>query len=120
MHQLLWLETVLKLAGGLALLLAPLTLIRVLGLPAAASAYWPRMLGAVLVGIAAAAFIEGAWSGSRGLGLAGLVLINLAGAAGIATMALFGGGAPTRRGRFFLGSVALLLFVLALVEIAYA
>jgi hypothetical protein len=113
-HQLLWLETLLKLAGGTALVLFPLTSIKVLGLPAAASSFWPRLLGAVLIGLAGATFIEGAWEGSRGLGLAGLIVIN------VVLAALFGGGAQTRRGAFALGALVVLLFVLALVEIAHA
>ncbi|MBL8846393.1 MAG: ABC transporter permease [Hyphomicrobium zavarzinii] len=120
MHQLLWLETLLKLAGGTALVLFPLTSIKVLGLPAAASSFWPRLLGAVLIGLAGATFIEGAWEGSRGLGLAGLIVINVVSAGVIALAALFGGGAQTRRGAFALGALVVLLFVLALVEIAHA
>lgn len=120
MQQLLWLETLLKLAGGMVLVLAPLTTIKMLGLPQAASAFWPRLLGAVLIGIAAAAFIEGAWDGSRGLGLAGLILINILGAATIALTALLGGGAQTRRGAMTLWSLVVLLLVLVLFEIAHA
>ncbi|MBN9354656.1 MAG: ABC transporter permease [Hyphomicrobium denitrificans] len=119
MQQLLWLETLLKLAGGGLLLIAPLTTIKVLGLPQAASAFWPRVLGAMLVGIGAAAFIEGAWDGSRGLGLAGLIVINLIGATVIAVTALFG-SAGTRRGSFTLWALVVLLLVLVLFEIAHA
>lgn len=120
MHQLLWLETLLKLAGGLVLLAAPLTTIKVLGLPPSATGFWPRVLGVVLVGLAAATFVEGALPGSRGLGLAGLVVINLTSAALIAVSALFGGGAPTRRGAAVLSLLVVLLLALALVEIAHA
>jgi hypothetical protein len=119
-HQLLWFETLLKLAGGLALLAAPLTVIRLLGLPPSTSGFWPRLLGTVLVGLSAATFIEGAWSGSRGLGLAGLVILNVTSAAAIALAALFGGGAPTRRGAFVMWGLVFLLLALALVEIAHA
>lgn len=119
MHQLLWLETLLKLAGGLALLAAPLATLRLFGLPPAASRFWPQLLGTLLIGLAAAAFIEGAWPGSRGLGLAGLVIINVLAAAVAALGALFG-AAPTRRGCLALWALAVLLFLLALVEIAHA
>lgn len=120
MQQLLWLETLLKLTGGLLLLLAPLTTIRTLGLPAAASGFWPRIVGALLVAIAASAYIEGAWTGSRGIGLGGLVVINLTGAFVIALAALIGRGVPTRRGVFVLWVLVVLLLSLALVEIAQA
>jgi hypothetical protein len=118
-QQLLWLETLLKLAGGAALVLAPLTTIKVLGLPASASGFWPRLLGAALLGIAAATFIEGAWDGSRGLGLGGLIVINLLGAGTIALSALLGGAARTRRGTATLWSLVVLLLVLVLFEIAH-
>jgi hypothetical protein len=118
-NQLLWLETVLKIGSGLALVLAPVTLIRMLGLPSPGSALWPRLLGAILIGCGAAAYIEGAWSGSRGLGLAGLVLINFLFSGTLAAAAMLGGGAPTRRGSFVLWAAVVFLFVLALVEIAH-
>jgi hypothetical protein len=119
-QQLLWFETLLKLAGGAALVLAPLVTIKLLGLPPATNGFWPRLLGAVLIGLAAATFIEGALEGSRGLGLAGSIVINIASAAVIALAGLFGGGAPTRRGTFTLSALVVLLLVLALVEIAHA
>lgn len=120
MQQLLWLETLLKVFAGAVLILAPLTTIKVLGLPLPAGGFWPRALGAALLGIGAATFIEGAWSESRGLGFAGLIVINIVGAAVIALAALFGGGMPTRRGSLVLWALVLALFVLVLFEIAHA
>lgn len=120
MNQLLWLETLLKIGSGLALVLAPVTLIRILGLPPAGAGLWPRLLGALLIGCGAAAYIEGAWTGSRGLGLAGLVIINFISSGTLAAAAMLGGGAATRRGSFALWALVVFLFVLALVEIAHA
>ncbi len=120
MHQLLSFETLLKLAAGALLVLAPLTSIKMLGLPPSGSTFWPRLLGAVLLGLSAATFIEGRWEGAHGLGMAGLIVINIAGAAVIALSAAFGGSAPTRRGRLAQWSIVVLLFVLALFEIAHA
>jgi hypothetical protein len=119
-HQLLWIETLLKLAGGLALLVAPLLTIKMLGLPPSASGFWPRVLGGVLIGISAATFIEGAWDGSRGLGLAGLIVINIVSAAVIAASVLLRGSAGPRRGSLALWSLVVLLLVLVLFEIAHA
>lgn len=102
------------------MLLIPVSAIRIFGLPAAGHGFWPRMLGVLLIGIGAAAFIEGAWEGSRGIGLAGLVIINLLSAAVVALLGLFGTAAPTRRGTFALWSAVVLLFVLSLFEIAHA
>ncbi|MGE0022737.1 MAG: ABC transporter permease [Hyphomicrobium sp.] len=118
-HQLLWIETLLKLTAGAALVLAPLTAIKVLGLPPSANAFWPRLLGGVLIGLAAATFLEGATERGRGLGMAGLILINTAGGTVLAFSAAFGGSAPTRRGRLAQWSIVVLLFVLSLFEIAY-
>ena len=120
MDQLLWIETLLKLAGGSALVLFPSVTIAVLGLPPSANGFWPRMLGVVLIGLAAALYIEGAWSGSRGLGLGGLIAINVLSAVVLATAAFFGGGSLSRRGAITLWTLAVLLFVLALFEIAHA
>ncbi len=119
MHQLLWIETLLKLAGGAIHLIAPLTAIRLLGLPPAGSGFWPRLLGAVLIGIGGAAYIEGAWDGVRGLGLAGLIVINIASAAVLGAAAVLGGPSRTRRGTFVLWSLVVALIVLVLFEIAH-
>jgi len=118
-QQLLWIETLLKLAAGAALVIAPLTSIKLLGLPASANAFWPRLLGGVLLGLAAATFLEGASERGRGIGMAGLILINTAGAAVLAFSAAFGGSAPTLRGRLVQWSIVVVLFVLSLFEIAY-
>lgn len=119
LQQLLWLETLLKLAGGLALLLLPLTVIKVLGLPPAGSRLWPRLLGAVLLALAAASFIEGAGLSTRGLGLAGSLAVNLSGAIVLALHLMTGDGARTRREGVVLWSLTLLLIVLACFEIAF-
>jgi len=119
-HQLLWIETLLKLSGGLVLLLLPLTSARVLGLPVSTSGFWPRMLGALLVGLAGATFIEGSTSASKGLGLAGMMIINLVGAGTLIALLVLGRAAATGRGRALLWVLAVLLVVLSLFEIAVA
>lgn len=116
MQQLLWLETLLKAAGGAVLLLAPLVACRILGLPKPQTGLWPRLLGAVLIGVAAASYAEGA--GWHGLGLAGSVLINLIAAGVLFALLVIGSPAPTSRGRLALAILAGLLTLLALVEIA--
>lgn len=119
-QQLLWIEACLKLAGGLALVIAPHTLARLVGLPASGHRFWPRLLGAVLLGLAVASLIEGRSPGSGGLGLAGSIAVNLAGAAMIAALLILGRAADTRRGRLLLALVAALLVLLSLIEIAAA
>ncbi len=118
-HQLLWIEVLLKLAGGVLLILAPRILARALGLPPAESPFWPRVLGGVLLGIAAAAFIEVKLKAGSGLGLGGAIAINLAGVAILGSLLILGQVGPLRRGRMALWLVAGTLATLALVEIAW-
>ena len=119
MLELLWIETVLKLSGGLALSLAPLLVIKTLGLPPSQSTFWPRLLGALLVGLGAATLLQGALPDTRVLGLAGCIVINLTGAAMVTVLAVFA-GAGTRRGTVVLWTVVVILVVLSLFEIAHA
>ncbi len=117
MQQLLFIETVLKLAGGLVLLLLPLTACSVFGLPKPQSGLWPRLLGAVLVGLAGATYIEGATE-AHGLGMAGSGIINAVAATAILAMLALGAAGTSRRGRFILALLALALLFLCLLEIA--
>jgi hypothetical protein len=118
-QQLLWLETLLKGAGGILLLVTPLTVIKIFGLPRSDSGFWPRLLGAVLLGLSGACIMQARLAGSKGLATGGLVLINLTVTAVLVIMLALGGGAPTSRGRLALGLVAALLLGLSLIEIAY-
>ncbi len=118
MQQLLWVETLLKGSGGLVLLLLPLTAAHLLGLSKPPSGLWPRLLGSVLLGLAAATYIEGATGASRGLGIAGCAAINLIAAGAILSMLVLGGAASTVRGRAILALLAGLLVLLSLFEIA--
>lgn len=122
--QLLWLETLLKGGIGLIMLLAPITTAKLAGLPHGNSAFWPRLFGAALLGIAAAFAFEGYTRFNTsitagGLGLGGAVLINL-----VTILCLIGSiifkGASTRRGRLLIWSMCLLLTFLMLFEIANA
>lgn len=125
MQQLLWIETLLKLSGGLVLALAPLTAIRLLGLPSTDSGFWPRLLGAVLIGLAAATFLEGKFGGTpRGLGIAGCFLINVAAIGMLVTQLVLARPQPgrppqTRRGQAILWLLVCLLSLLVVIEIAH-
>ena len=116
MQQLLYIETILKLSGGLVLLLLPLTACSVLGLPKPQSGLWPRLLGSVLVGLAGATYIEGATS-ARGLGMAGCVVINMVAVAAILTLLVLGAAGQSRRGRAILALLAAALVVLSFLEL---
>ena len=117
-EQLLWIEACLKLGTGLALVAAPRTLARLFGLPSADQPFWPRLLGALLIGLGVASLLEVRMQG--GLGLAGSIAVNLAGAAMIGALLVLGRAGRTMRGRFLLWLAAAALVVLSFVEIAYA
>lgn len=120
MQQLLWIETLLKLSGGLVLVLAPLTAVKVLGLPTTDSAFWPRLLGAVLIGLAAALFVEGRFGGTpRGLGVAGCLVVNVIAAATIIGQLVLTRRPPTNRGQAVLWLLVILLLLLVAFEIAH-
>ena len=117
MDQLLWIETLIKGAIGICLLLSPKMTIRLLALPETSTAFWPRLTGGLLVGLAAVIFASGAKLISDGIGLGGLAALNLS-----AAMVLFGTywrwrPTPRRRGRALLGGLGVALCLLALLEL---
>lgn len=114
--QLLWIEMLLKGTAGLALFLAPLTMARLLGLPSVQDSFWIRLLGALLVGLATAIFLQGTRYSSAGIGLGGLFAINLVSAAALTAMLLADTAASTRRGRLILWLLTTLLSILAFAE----
>jgi hypothetical protein len=118
--QLLWLETLLKLSGGLILLALPGLSARLLGLPHPGTGFWPRLLGGVLVGLAAATYIEGSVAGSKGLALAGAIAINLIGAGVIIALLVLDRGTVAARGKAVLWALVVVLIGLSLFEIAQA
>jgi hypothetical protein len=117
-QQLLWIETLLKLSAGLLLVLAPRSTIGLFGLPRTDSGFWPRLLGAVLIGLAGALFLEGRLPGSHGLGLAGCVVVNLAGASVMASLLVLEAGPQSLRGRAMMWVVVLALLLLSVLEFA--
>lgn len=119
MQQLLFVEAILKATFGLLLVAAPQVLIKLCGLPPVLTGFWPRLLGATLLGIAAATLIEGTLLGSRGLGLGGSLAINFAVVAMLITMLAVNAAATTVRGKVLLWSLVAGLCALILVEIAH-
>ncbi|MCL4766868.1 MAG: ABC transporter permease [Hyphomicrobiaceae bacterium] len=119
-QQLLWIETVLRLAAGAVLLIMPLTTARILGLPLPQALLWPRLLGALLVGMAAATMLEGSVAGARGLGPGGLLLINFVTAGTLVALLVLERASQTRRGKLFLWVLTIGLVALGVLEIAVA
>jgi hypothetical protein len=118
LQQLLWIETLLKLSAGMLLALAPRATIRALGLPRIETGFWPRLLGALLIGLAASTFIEGRSPGSHGMGLAGCVIVNFSGASMIAALLVLDAGPASARGRAVTWTLVILLILLCVLEIA--
>jgi hypothetical protein len=119
--QLLWFETLLKGSIGLILIFLPITAARMAGLPHGNVAFWPRLFGAALLGIAGAFAVEGynlagGAIEAKGLGLGGAVIINLT-----TIVSLFGtlifSAVATRRGKVLIWLMILVLLFLTLFEI---
>ncbi len=119
-QQLLWIETLLKFSGGVVLVLFPLSAARALGLPKGDVGLWPRLLGAVLIGLSAATFLEGQGTGPRGVGLGGLFAVNLSAAILLIVLLGLGRAAGTVRGRFILWMLLIMLLGLSALEFLYA
>jgi hypothetical protein len=118
-RDLLWLELLLKGISGALLLFFPRTVARLFGLAPVAETFWPRLLGALLVSIAAATLLEEQLAQRNGLGLAGHIALNLGAALTLFSLLILGRAAPTRRGRLLVGAFAAALAVLSLVELAW-
>ena len=111
--------------GQLALLLLgmPQLAIRVIGWPPVATTFWPRLLGAVLLGLALAILPTLAgWSkdgAAAGIGLAAEIVINLTVGFVLLSMLFLGPAQPTQRGAIFSAAFGCSLVLLALIEVAY-
>ena len=114
--KLLQFELILKGAAGLALLLFPITVARVFGLPHGQVGIWARLLGVLLIGVAGAIYLEHDVDGVEGLGLGGLILINTLAVFALLAIAIVQGG-NTRRGALALWLTIAILFGLSLLEI---
>jgi hypothetical protein len=119
-QQILWAEIFLKAFVGAALVIAPLTLLSFLGLYRPATGFWPRLVGALSLGLAAGIWLGQLFPDAKGaLGPAGLIPINLFAAAALLASLVLGHAAPKRRGKMVVAAATILLFALALLEIAH-
>ncbi len=116
---LLMIDGLINLVLGTVLLVFPSSLVAFLGVPTAQNAFYPNMLGGVLVGIAAALFIEIRSDAERtsGLGLMGAVSINLCGGFVLGAWLLLGQLELPLRGSIFLWSLVVLLVGISSIEL---
>lgn len=121
MIELAWCEVLFKGALGAALILLPLTTLRLFGLHRDTVRFWPRLTGLLLVGIALGTALPMLLPAARGgIGPAGNIAINLCAAAGLLSSLVWGTAAPDRRGRAFVLIVGLTFLALAFLQIAHA
>lgn len=116
---LLLIDAGINLSLGLLLLIFPRSLIAMLEIPGAESAFYPSILGAVLIGIGVALFIERYQPrpGMVGLGIGGAIAINLCGGAALSMWLIFGGLTVSTLGFLVLAGLALILIGISAVEL---
>lgn len=119
--KILLIDALINLLLGILLLLFSDTIANMLGAPASKSAFYPNILGAVLIGIAIALIIEyyRKPSGLVGLGLGGAVSINLCGGLVLSLWLLFGSLNLPLKGLIFLWSLVFILVIISLAEIFF-
>jgi hypothetical protein len=117
--KLLLIDCVVNLLLGGLLLLFPLGIIDLLGLPQTNTNFYPSILGAVLFGIGLALLFElvGLAKGFQGLGLGGAILINIVGSLVLILWLLFGSLDIPVKGQIILWMIGLIVFIIGIVEL---
>ncbi len=108
----------INLLLGFVLLFFPAPLADALGLPEVETAFYPSILGAVLVGIGLALLVQkfGGADRAQGLGLRGAIAINLCGGAALALWLLSGELAMPARGYAIFWGLVLVVKGISAVE----
>ena len=116
---LLLIDGVVNLILGLLLILYPVGIMELLGLPPTETYFYAIILGAVLFGIGIALMIElyGIPRKVRGLGVGGAIAINLCGAGTLVIWLVISPFSLPIRGKIILWSVAILVLAIAFAEI---
>ena len=117
---LIAIDSVLNVLLGLLLLIFPPSLVEWLGLPLPSSAFYVRILGAVILGIGVALAIEfrrEPGSSLVGLGIGGAVAINLCGGGALVAYLAFGDLPLSTEGKIVLWILAAVVVGLGLVEL---
>ncbi len=116
---LLTIDGIVNLALGILLLLFPLGLAEILGVPKSNLNFYPTILGAVIFGIGIALLIEryGYSRNIRGLGLGGAIAINLCGAIALLLWLVSTPLNIPLRGYVLLWSIAVIVLLIGIVEI---
>lgn len=108
---ILLIDALVSLVLGVVLVAFPKSLVELLGLPPTETTFYPRLLGAVVIGIAIALLFE--WkrrpNGRVGLGVVGAIAVDLCAALFLAGWLLVGGLDLPVRGRVLLWLIVALL-----------
>lgn len=119
--KILLIDALINFVLGVLLVVFPRSIVHALGVPTTETAFYPSILGGVLVGIAVALIVEYRRKrpGPVGLGLAGAVAINLCGAAVLVGWLVWGGLDIPFRGRVFLWVLAAGLVIVSGSELIF-
>jgi hypothetical protein len=118
-NKILVIDALINLLLGILLVLFPKNVVLFLGIPDVANAFYPSILGAVLIGIAIALCLEYMRTPTSitGLGLGGAVSINICGAFILLFWLVSGRLYIPLRGHFILWVLALILIVISCFEL---
>ncbi len=122
---LLVIDAIINLILGALLLLVilyPYQLTNFFGVPAIRDAFYPSIMGGILIGIALALFLEAFTKNPRrlvGLGLGGAICINLCGCLVLMGWLIFGDLDIPVRGQIFLWAIALILLIISGIELIH-
>jgi len=119
-HQVLMtIDGIVNLAIGLLLLLVPLGMAELLGVPRSNLDFYPTILGGVIFGIGIALFIEryGYSRNIRGLGLGGAIAINFCAGVLLLVWLVTGSLDIPVRGYVFLWAIVILVLGIGIAEV---
>ena len=116
---LLLIDGIVNLLVGILLLLFPLGMAQLLGVPLPNINFYPTILGAVIFGIGIALLFEayGEPRGIHGLGLAGAIAINFCGAGVLILWLIFAPLSLPLRGYIVLWAIAIVVLAIGFVEL---
>lgn len=116
---LLLIDGIINLILGILLLLFPIGISDVLGVPESNMNFYPSILGAVIFGIGLALLIEryGFKHQIRGLGLAGAIAINICGALTLLIWLIIVPFNIPLRGYIILWAISIIVLLVGIVEI---
>jgi hypothetical protein len=116
--RLLIIDGIVNLLLGILLLLFPLGIAPILGVPVPNNHFYPTILGAVLFGVGIALTIDayGHQGGVHGLGIAGAIVINFCGATILIIWLLSNSLDIPLRGYFILWTIAIVVLAVGIIE----